>query len=231
MTPHGLAHDMTDFAEPSDVSPEPAAPGGGRRLKAADFAAGALLAALSIAVAVNALVLQGPGGGAPVPPRRPAAEAAPDRTKAAKVVAPAPAAAPAPAHPAPVGGATEGSLGYLVMRSTGSPPPAAPGPAPAPRAQAESVRRPLAAVGTAPVPEVTGAVRPPAELPANGRVLSVQKALSRIGYGPIKADGRPGAETRLAIQRFQRDRNLPADGEISDRLVRELAAVTGTAVY
>ncbi|MBB6307249.1 peptidoglycan-binding domain-containing protein [Xanthobacter tagetidis] len=226
MNAHGYAPDVHDLAEGAGMAPEPAV-GGGRRLRAADLAAGALLAALSVAVAVNALVFQGPGGGVPVPPKRPVADAAADKSKPARSAA-APAPAPAVAQPAPTGGATDGSLGYLVMRTTGAPPPAP--NAAAARPQDTTVRRPLAAVGTAPSPEVTGAVRPPADLPANGRVLSIQKALARLGYGPIKVDGRPGTETRLAIQRFQRDRNLPADGEMSDRLVRELSAVTGTAV-
>ncbi len=81
-----------------------------------------------------------------------------------------------------------------------------------------------------PSADITGAVRPPGEMPASPRVLAVQKTLSKLGYGPIKITGRPSAETRQAVQRFERDRNLPADGEISDRLVRELAAVSGTAI-
>lgn len=87
---------------------------------------------------------------------------------------------------------------------------------------------PPANVGAA--ADITGAVRPPGEVPASPRVLAVQKTLSKLGYGPLKVTGRPSAETRQAVQRFERDRNLPADGEISDRLVRELAAVSGTAI-
>ncbi|MFG1360199.1 peptidoglycan-binding domain-containing protein [Xanthobacter pseudotagetidis] len=232
MNAHGLAPDIHDLDQRAGFSPEHMAPGASRRLKTADIAAGVLLAGLGIAVAVNALVFQGPGVGGSMPPRSPAAGSMPDKPKAPKVAVATPAPVPAPAHPAPTGGATDGSLGYLVMRTTGGPPPAptAASGGPAARPQNDSVRRPLAAVGSAPAPEVTGAVRPPAELPANARVLSVQKALARLGYGPIKVDGRTGTETRLAVQRFQRDRNLPADGEISDRLVRELSAVTGTAV-
>ena len=33
--------------------------------------------------------------------------------------------------------------------------------------------------------------------------------------------------TRAAIEKFERDRGLPVTGQISDRLVRELAAMTG----
>ena len=37
----------------------------------------------------------------------------------------------------------------------------------------------------------------------------------------------PDADTKLAIQRFERDRRLPITGEMSDRVLRELAALTG----
>lgn len=78
---------------------------------------------------------------------------------------------------------------------------------------------------------VTGSVRPPGDVQAgSSRILAVQKALARLGYGPIKLDGQPGTETRLAIQRFERDRNLPVSGEISDRVVRELSTVSGTSI-
>jgi len=59
------------------------------------------------------------------------------------------------------------------------------------------------------------------------RVLAVQRALSDFGYGPVKATGLFGADTKAAIEKFERDRKLPVTGQISDRLLRELAAVTG----
>ena len=59
------------------------------------------------------------------------------------------------------------------------------------------------------------------------RLLAVQRALGDFGYGPVKATGTPGPDTRAAIEKFERDRKLPVTGQISDRLVRELAAVTG----
>jgi hypothetical protein len=34
-------------------------------------------------------------------------------------------------------------------------------------------------------------------------------------------------ETKDAIEKFERDRRLPVTGEMSDQVVRELAAVTG----
>jgi peptidoglycan hydrolase-like protein with peptidoglycan-binding domain len=59
------------------------------------------------------------------------------------------------------------------------------------------------------------------------RVVAVQRALNDFGYGPVKATGIHGAETVSAIQKFERDRKLPVTGQVSARLVRELAALTG----
>lgn len=56
----------------------------------------------------------------------------------------------------------------------------------------------------------------------DSRVTAVQVALARSAYGPLRDDGVVGPETRMAIMRFQRDRNLPVTGEISDDLVAEL---------
>jgi len=59
------------------------------------------------------------------------------------------------------------------------------------------------------------------------RVTAVQRALNDYGYGPVKITGNYGAETIAAIQKFERDRKLPVTGQISPRLLRELAALTG----
>lgn len=59
------------------------------------------------------------------------------------------------------------------------------------------------------------------------RVLAVQRALADFGYGQLKPTGLYDPETRTAIEKFERDRRLPVTGQISDRLVRELTAMTG----
>ncbi len=59
------------------------------------------------------------------------------------------------------------------------------------------------------------------------RVLAVQRALADFGYGQIKPTGSFDSDTRTAIEKFERDHQLPVTGEISDRFVRELAAMTG----
>jgi peptidoglycan hydrolase-like protein with peptidoglycan-binding domain len=59
------------------------------------------------------------------------------------------------------------------------------------------------------------------------RVLAIQRALADFGYGQIKPTGVYNPETQAAIEKFERDRRLPVTGQISDPLVRELAAMTG----
>lgn len=59
------------------------------------------------------------------------------------------------------------------------------------------------------------------------RVVALQRALAEYGYGQIKPSGIIDAETQAAIEKFERERRLPITGQASDRLVRELAAMTG----
>jgi peptidoglycan hydrolase-like protein with peptidoglycan-binding domain len=72
-------------------------------------------------------------------------------------------------------------------------------------------------------------VDPIAELiePSSKRVLAVQRALAEAGYAQIRPTGVFGPDTRSAIEKFERERKLPITGQISDRLIRELAALTG----
>jgi peptidoglycan hydrolase-like protein with peptidoglycan-binding domain len=80
-----------------------------------------------------------------------------------------------------------------------------------------------------------GGLRPPAPIPASThaeltgprRVAAVQRVLTEYGYGQLKPTGIAGTDTQAAIARFERERKLPATGQVSDRLVRELAAVIG----
>jgi peptidoglycan hydrolase-like protein with peptidoglycan-binding domain len=62
------------------------------------------------------------------------------------------------------------------------------------------------------------------------RVAAVQRALTEYGYGQLKPTGTVGSDTQAAIQKFERERKIPVTGQVSDRLVRELAAVTGRPV-
>jgi peptidoglycan hydrolase-like protein with peptidoglycan-binding domain len=58
-------------------------------------------------------------------------------------------------------------------------------------------------------------------------VLSAQRALNRLGFGPVKADGFFGEETRAALERFERDRRITVTRDLSPRTLRELTAASG----
>jgi hypothetical protein len=92
---------------------------------------------------------------------------------------------------------------------------------------------PLSSTPMAPPPP-TNVGRPPAPIPpapilsaGARRVAAVQRALTEYGYGQLKPTGTIGSDTQAAIQKFERERRLPVTGQVSDRLVRELAAVIG----
>lgn len=59
------------------------------------------------------------------------------------------------------------------------------------------------------------------------RILAIQSALSDFGYGQIKPTGINDTATRAAIEKFERDHRMPVTGQVSERVVRELAAMTG----
>jgi peptidoglycan hydrolase-like protein with peptidoglycan-binding domain len=59
------------------------------------------------------------------------------------------------------------------------------------------------------------------------RVIALQRALAEYGYGQIRPSGIMDAETQAAIEKFERERKLPITGQASERVVRELAAMTG----
>jgi len=81
--------------------------------------------------------------------------------------------------------------------------------------------------------------RPPAPIPVSRnesgagptvgsrRVAAVQRALTEYGYGQLKPTGTIGSDTQAAIQKFERERKLPVTGQMSDRLMHELAAMIG----
>lgn len=220
LAPRNLA-DLTDD--------EPGLAGRGFRLlpaRRSDIVMVLLAIAASGVVLVNALALQSgrpvkddpaeAGVPLPLPAPAEARRAAP----AAPPAAAAPAAAATPAPPLPVARPAPVQAAPAAPKS--SAPPSAP-PAAKPAAAAPGGIGGLSA-------EVTGSIRPPADVTPSPRVLSVQKALAKLGYGPIRIDGRSGAATREAIERFERDRRLPISGEVSDRLVRELNAVSGFSV-
>jgi hypothetical protein len=62
------------------------------------------------------------------------------------------------------------------------------------------------------------------------RVAALQRALAQFGYGQIKPSGIVDADTRAAIEKFERERKLPVTGQPSERVVKELAGLTGRQI-
>lgn len=65
---------------------------------------------------------------------------------------------------------------------------------------------------------------------ATRRVAAVQRTLTEYGYGQLKPTGTVGTDTQAAIRKFEQARRMPVTGQMSDRLVRELVAMTGRAI-
>jgi hypothetical protein len=59
------------------------------------------------------------------------------------------------------------------------------------------------------------------------QVAAIQRALSDFGYGQIRPDGVLGADTRVAIEKFERQHKMPVTGQVSERLVKALSTMTG----
>jgi len=82
--------------------------------------------------------------------------------------------------------------------------------------------------GTAAAPRPPLPVRSDVERSAaSKRVVALQRALADFGYGQIKPSGIVDAETQAAIEKFERERKLPITGQASDRVMREMTAMTG----
>ena len=123
------------------------------------------------------------------------------------------AAEPSPADPKPAEPKAADTLANLVKSTS------APAVAPA------NTARPPASI---PVTSHNETTANPAAGPR--RVAAVQRALTEYGYGQLKPTGTVGSDTQAAIQKFERERKIPVTGQVSDRLVRELAVVTGRPV-
>lgn len=178
------------------------------------------------AVLFNALALQqgrpGSAGQVPVPASAPVDIRKVENPRAASPLAP-PSAAPAQTPEA------------VPVAPTSLPPtPLPPSKPAAPRAPQPAATPPLVPV---PLAEKAGTAAsgasgmlPPGDVPVSPRIMDIQKALARLGYGPIRIDGVYGAATQEAIERFERDRRLPVTGRMSDSVIRELNAVSGFTI-
>jgi hypothetical protein len=89
-----------------------------------------------------------------------------------------------------------------------------------PRAQPAHATSP-AALAPAPAAPARSLAQP------SRQVLAVQQALSEFGYGQLKPNGIYDAETRGAVQSFERARHLPVTEDITPAVRHELSQLTG----
>ena len=91
------------------------------------------------------------------------------------------------------------------------------------------------ALHAAPAPSRADAAKPGAAKPgaakpdtakADKAVAFAQRALVKLGYGPLTIDGIAGPSTRAALDRFERERRLPG-AAVPRRTLLELAARSG----
>jgi Putative peptidoglycan binding domain len=129
---------------------------------------------------------------------------------------------PAPLFKAPLPPAAAGEATNTVAVAVPRPRPTEPAPArietPAKMAVASAPPPPLAAGRNDAIADMISPLR---------RVIALQRALAQYGYGQIKPTGIVDADTRAAIEKFERERKLPITGQQSDRVIRELVGLTG----
>lgn len=185
-----------------------------------DTFAAALAVAAVIAIVINALFLQ--AGHHPSPMFGKAA--------AIPLQAPSVTAALLSTSPLPRPRPSEADLGQAEMSAVDA------GPTETKSIDASHTAKPVPATRTSAVKQA--AAHPASAhhdplgdlITSTRRTANVQRALTKYGYGQLKPTGNVGPDTQTAIQRFERERKLPVTGKMSDRLVRELSAVTGQAI-
>jgi len=105
-----------------------------------------------------------------------------------------------------------------------------------PRAASPALMRPAESAASAHAP--AAARTPPAVaarrgdpiaelLGSSAHVAAVQRVLSEFGYGQIKPTGILDGATSTAIEKFEREHKMAVTGLLSDRLVGELASMSG----
>jgi hypothetical protein len=146
---------------------------------------------------------------APLPPQRPAAIAPAKAPAAAKPESAKSEAAHAVEKP-------NDQIGLLLDSGvTKSIPPKASGP------KASGAKSPV--MKTTIAKDVKAASKPE---PAVANVMLAQRALVRLGY-VLHADGVFGGTTRQAIEKFERDNGMPARGDLTPKILRQLAGRSG----
>lgn len=156
--------------------------------------------------------------GAPPPPM-PIATPQPVETPIPTETPPAPLATAEPEPPA------RQTVAIALPRPRPSTTPATTPTAPSTTATARAITTKTIDVRPAAPLATPAAAKPTAPVGLDQmRVSRVQRALDKLGYGPVQASGKLGSETTSAVKRFQLDRGMTPTGEITDRLMFELIA-------
>ncbi len=133
-------------------------------------------------------------------------------------------------HPAPLFAPKSGPVGAPAPLPPVRPAPAPVAPPPAPAKPAAPARDPIGEMiraGDGPSNSPRGAET---KADPHRPVAAAQRALTKLGYGPLKADGLMGEGTRQALERFERDRRLAVTRDLSPRTTRELSAQAGVPI-
>jgi hypothetical protein len=179
--------------------------------------AAAVFAALMTGLLLNALALQ--SARHPSPLFAPPISLSP--SAAASTEAPRPVPRPAAISSAPAAATTSTPPLAIPTRSVAAPHDAETAPTKAPDAIGEMLRAAPAAAPAA------SSAKPSAI--ESARILLVQKALMKLGY-VVRPDGIIGTTTRQAIEKFERERGWPAHGELTPKVLREIAARSGLSI-
>ena len=193
----------------------------------------------AVYVCLNAVGFQDGRHPAPI---LPTVEAKASASKAAEARLAEPKSAEAKSAEAKSAEAKSGAVKSAEAKSVeAKPTPARPAPAREVRAEAPAPRDPIAdmirsgetTASVTPKPSAKEAVRAETAkadpLKPDPAVARAQRALAKLGYGPLKDDGLMGPGTKAAIERFERDRKLPVKGEAAGRTLRELTAKASAA--
>jgi hypothetical protein len=100
------------------------------------------------------------------------------------------------------------------------------------RQEQESLKQATAGNHSRQIRAPSGAAASPAarELGADhASIVTAQKTLAKLGYGPLSADGILGPRTRQALEDFQHDRELKVTSELDSPTLRQLTASNQTA--
>lgn len=95
------------------------------------------------------------------------------------------------------------------------------------RAAAQRASPPPTPAGEPPASDAAAIVATPSPPDA---IAEAQRALTRLGFGPLAPDGVLGPNTRRVLERFQRERGLAVTGDLDGPTVAALApaALAGT---